>query len=215
MLTLHLVRHGDTLQAAEGIFCGDLDPPLTANGLAQAERVALAAKPLGVSALYCSPKLRARTTVAPIARVCGLEPKIEENLREISYGSWEGRFEAEIRREAGGHALRVSSPSSVRVNGKLISGPVLLSEGDEIGIGDRVLRYTRQPQPDALPVSTTVLVTESLELALREPEENPYSRFGSRPSAVALRNPMRAVAFVSSVIAAVAIATLVIMHRGP
>jgi predicted component of type VI protein secretion system len=124
-------------------------------------------------------------------------------------------FEAEIRREAGGHALRVSSPSSVRVNGKLISAPVLLSEGDEIGIGDRVLRYTREPQPDLLPVSATALVSESLELAPREREEDPYSRFGSRPSAVALRNPMRAVAFVSSVIAAVAIATLLIMHRGP
>jgi probable phosphoglycerate mutase len=99
MLTLHLVRHGDTTQAAEGIFCGDLDPPLTSTGLAQAELVARAAKPLGVSALYCSPKLRARTTAAPIARACGLDPMIEENLREISYGSWEGRFETEIRRD--------------------------------------------------------------------------------------------------------------------
>jgi probable phosphoglycerate mutase len=99
MITLHLVRHGDTMQAAEGIFCGDLDPPLTATGLAQAERVAQAVKSLGVSALYCSPKLRARTTAAPIARACGLDARVEENLREISYGSWEGRFEAEIRRD--------------------------------------------------------------------------------------------------------------------
>ena len=28
MLTLHLVRHGDTAQAAEGYFAGDIDPPL-------------------------------------------------------------------------------------------------------------------------------------------------------------------------------------------
>ena len=44
MLTIHLVRHGDTAQAAEGIFCGDLDPPLTEHGLAQAERLAQAGR---------------------------------------------------------------------------------------------------------------------------------------------------------------------------
>jgi probable phosphoglycerate mutase len=97
MLTLHLVRHGDTLQAAEGIFCGDLDPPLTDRGRTQAERVAEVAKPLPLSALYCSPKLRARMTAEPVARSTGLTPVIEEGLREISYGTWEGRKESEIR----------------------------------------------------------------------------------------------------------------------
>jgi probable phosphoglycerate mutase len=99
MLTLHLVRHGDTKQAAEGIFCGDIDPLLTESGVAQAERVARAVKPLGLSALYCSPKTRARMTADPIARVCELEPTYEDGLREIAYGAWEGRFEADVRRE--------------------------------------------------------------------------------------------------------------------
>jgi len=99
MLTLHLVRHGDTAQAAEGIFCGDLDPPLTESGRAQAERVARAAGLLGLSALYCSPKARARMTMEPIARTCALDPIIDDGLREIAYGRWEGRFEEEIRRD--------------------------------------------------------------------------------------------------------------------
>lgn len=99
MLTLHLVRHGDTAQAAEGIFCGDLDPPLLESGRAQAERIARAAKRLGVSALYCSPKVRARMTVEPVARACALDPIVDDGLREISYGTWEGRFEEEIRRD--------------------------------------------------------------------------------------------------------------------
>jgi probable phosphoglycerate mutase len=97
MLTLHMVRHGDTSQAAEGIFCGDLDPPLTDSGLAQAARVGVAAQSLGVSALYCSPRQRARMTADPVARVCGLQPVIDEGLREIAYGAWEGRLEAEVR----------------------------------------------------------------------------------------------------------------------
>jgi broad specificity phosphatase PhoE len=97
MLTIHLVRHGDTPQAADGIFCGDLDPPLTDHGRAQAERVALAVAPFGLVALYCSPKLRARQTAEPIARVSGLQLGIEDGLREIAYGRWEGLKESSIR----------------------------------------------------------------------------------------------------------------------
>jgi broad specificity phosphatase PhoE len=97
MLTIHLVRHGDTAQAQDGIFCGDLDPPLTEHGHAQAELVAKAALPLGLSALYCSPKLRAQQTAEPIARACHLQPVIESGLREIAYGTWEGRRESEIQ----------------------------------------------------------------------------------------------------------------------
>jgi alpha-ribazole phosphatase len=97
MLTLHMVRHGDTSQAAEGIFSGDLDPPLTVSGLAQAERVGVLARSLGVTALYCSPKQRARLTADPVARACGLRPVVDEGLREIAYGSWEGRTESEVK----------------------------------------------------------------------------------------------------------------------
>ncbi len=97
MLTLHLVRHGDTAQAADGIFCGDLDPPLIVSGLAQAERVGVLARSLGLTALYCSPKQRARMTAAAVARTCGLEPVIDDGLREIAYGAWEGRTEAEVK----------------------------------------------------------------------------------------------------------------------
>jgi probable phosphoglycerate mutase len=97
MLTIHLVRHGDTPQAAEGIFCGELDPPLTNHGRMQAERVGTAAASLGLTALYCSPKLRARQTADPVARATGLEPIIENGLREIAYGRWEGLKESDVR----------------------------------------------------------------------------------------------------------------------
>jgi probable phosphoglycerate mutase len=99
MLTLHLVRHGDTPQAAEGIFCGDLDPALTARGVEQASQLAPALMALGLNALYCSPKLRARMTAEPIIRACSLTPVYEDGLREISYGTWEGRHESDVRRD--------------------------------------------------------------------------------------------------------------------
>jgi probable phosphoglycerate mutase len=96
MLTLYLVRHGETEQSSEGIFSGDLDPPLTDRGRQEAERVAEVMQGLGLSAIYCSPKLRARTTTEPIARACNLQPILDEGLREIAYGRWEGRKEKEI-----------------------------------------------------------------------------------------------------------------------
>jgi probable phosphoglycerate mutase len=99
MLTLHLVRHGDTRQAAEGVFCGDLDPPLTDRGVAQAARAAEALKSLGIGALYCSPKTRARMTAEPIARACSLTPVIADGLREIAYGAWEGLSETDVKRD--------------------------------------------------------------------------------------------------------------------
>jgi alpha-ribazole phosphatase len=97
MLTLHLVRHGETLQAAEGYFAGDIDPPLTDHGRAQAEALGRIASKLELAAVYVSPKLRARQTAEPTLRACGLEAIVDDGLREIAYGAWEGRKESEIK----------------------------------------------------------------------------------------------------------------------
>jgi probable phosphoglycerate mutase len=97
MLTLHLVRHGETAQSAEGFYAGDIDPPLTEHGRAQAAAVARVAATLGLQGLYVSPKLRARQTAEPILAACGLQLVIEDGLREIAYGSWEGRKESEVK----------------------------------------------------------------------------------------------------------------------
>lgn len=98
MLTLHMVRHGDTPQSAEGVLCGDLDPPLTDSGKQQAQRVAEYAATLKIDAMYVSPMLRARMTMEPIAKACGRESSVQvrDGLREISYGAWEGRKETEV-----------------------------------------------------------------------------------------------------------------------
>jgi broad specificity phosphatase PhoE len=97
MLTLHLVRHGDTEASGDGVFCGDLDAPLTPSGLAQAEKVGALAAKLRPAALYVSPKKRALQTVEPAARLLKLEATVDEGLREIAYGTWEGRREVEIK----------------------------------------------------------------------------------------------------------------------
>jgi broad specificity phosphatase PhoE len=97
MLIVHLVRHGDTLQAAEGILSGDLDPPLTDSGRIQADHVARAFEPLALTAIYSSPKLRARMTAEPTALVARKTPILADGLREIGYGRWEGMREADLK----------------------------------------------------------------------------------------------------------------------
>jgi probable phosphoglycerate mutase len=97
MLVLHLVRHGDTAQSADGVFCGDLDPPLTSKGLTQADKLAHLTSKLSINAVYVSPKLRARLTAKPTLDALRLEATFEDGLREIGYGSWEGRKESEIK----------------------------------------------------------------------------------------------------------------------
>src|SRR5947209_1422553 len=96
MLSLYLVRHGQTDFSLANKFCGSIDPPLNATGLKMAE--ALAAKYGGEKwdAIYASGKLRARQTAEPTARRAGLDVRVEDGLREIAYGEWEGRAEAEV-----------------------------------------------------------------------------------------------------------------------
>jgi pSer/pThr/pTyr-binding forkhead associated (FHA) protein len=126
-------------------------------------------------------------------------------------------FHAEVRREAGGHALHISDSAPVRVNGRPVSAPVMLNEGDEIEIANLILRYTRQQLPDGVGAETAQRITSPVDVeapALQSRRVRSSSLEGLS-SAATVRAPMRAVAFVSSVIAAVAIATLLFLHRGP
>lgn len=63
---------------------------LSAEGRAQAERVAdaLAGRPL--AAVLSSPQPRARETAAPIAARHGLAVEIEPGLDELDFGAWQG-----------------------------------------------------------------------------------------------------------------------------
>jgi probable phosphoglycerate mutase len=99
MLSLYLVRHGQTDYSRENRFCGSIDPPLNATGMAMA--TALAARLGGErwEAIYASPLLRTRQTAQPTATRAGVPLLVEEGLREIAYGEWEGRAESEVERD--------------------------------------------------------------------------------------------------------------------
>jgi len=67
--------------------------------MAEALADAFAAEPW--EAIYASPLLRARQTAAPLAQRLGVSVGIEDGLREIAYGSWDGRLEAEVEQMEG------------------------------------------------------------------------------------------------------------------
>lgn len=96
---LLLVRHGATELTAEDRFSGAVGVDLSAEGRAQAARLAerLADEPL--AAVYCSPLGRTVETAAILAASHGLPLVHRDGLREMGHGRWEGltRREVEVR----------------------------------------------------------------------------------------------------------------------
>jgi probable phosphoglycerate mutase len=97
MLELYLIRHGQTDFSRENRFCGSIDPPLNEVGVRMAESFGAAYEKLKWEAIYTSPSQRARTTGGALAKRIGLEMTVDEGLREISYGEWEGMRHEEAK----------------------------------------------------------------------------------------------------------------------
>lgn len=97
MLTLYLIRHGQTAYNAEGRIQGWRDVPLDAVGRQQAHLLAARMTTLPLSAVYASPLARAWETADLIARACMLSPRADERLREYDMGAWTGLTFAEVR----------------------------------------------------------------------------------------------------------------------
>jgi probable phosphoglycerate mutase len=92
-------RHGRTEWNASGRFQGQLDPPLDAEGRAQAARTAphLAAALHGSTTLLVSSDLqRAVDTASALAPLIGVPVRVDERLREHGLGSWEGLTRDEV-----------------------------------------------------------------------------------------------------------------------
>jgi ribonuclease H / adenosylcobalamin/alpha-ribazole phosphatase len=87
---LIFVRHAEPAEEMRDRIYGRLDPDLSARGRAHAEALAsrLADEPL--AAVYSSPQRRALATATPLASRLGLEPVLEDDLREIDFGELEG-----------------------------------------------------------------------------------------------------------------------------
>jgi broad specificity phosphatase PhoE len=95
---LILVRHGETVHNVAGIAQGWNDSELSERGRRQVRALAERVRTYAPDALYSSPLGRARSTAEVIAEVTGLTVHTLEDLREMSYGRWEGQSFLDVRK---------------------------------------------------------------------------------------------------------------------
>ncbi|HVE73876.1 MAG TPA: histidine phosphatase family protein [Mycobacteriales bacterium] len=91
-----LLRHGRTADNHRGVMQGQLDTPLDEVGRAQAVAVATALAAAEPSQLVSSDLARARDTATALAGSLGLVVRLDERLRELHLGTWQGKTADEV-----------------------------------------------------------------------------------------------------------------------
>lgn len=88
------MRHGESEAYLDGrpfaLVGGQGDPPLSPLGLDQARWVCARLGTAGIDAIYVTTLRRTAQTAVPLAEQLGLSPRVEEGLREVHLGDWEG-----------------------------------------------------------------------------------------------------------------------------
>jgi alpha-ribazole phosphatase len=112
---LVLVRHAEPTDDARGRCYGTLDVELSPRGHEQARALAAALAATPVDAVVSSPRLRALATAEPVAAAHGLRVEVDERLRELDFGDFEGRAYEEIERsEPAIFRAWMEAPTTVR-----------------------------------------------------------------------------------------------------
>lgn len=82
----YLVRHGETAGNAAGLFRGDKDFPLNADGKLDAKNLGKFFRDIPLSAVYSSPRMRAQDTAHEIAAPHGLKVETLQNASSLNVG---------------------------------------------------------------------------------------------------------------------------------
>jgi|JFJP01.1.fsa_nt_gi probable phosphoglycerate mutase len=146
---LLLVRHGETEWNRQKRFQGQIDVPLNNNGHAQARRASEFLAKVKIDKAFSSPMLRPKDTALEIlSKHPHIKLELFDQLKEISHGLWEGKFEHEIEAEfAGQLALWQEQPETVQ-----------MPEGENLQqVWDRVA-VIWQKIVDSVPAGETALV---------------------------------------------------------
>lgn len=88
---LYLLRHAQSEYNEKGIFQGRLNSDLTPLGFVQARLSAQELLDKNIEVIYSSPQRRAYKTALTVADVLGLEVIVDERIREMSFGIYEGK----------------------------------------------------------------------------------------------------------------------------
>jgi glucosyl-3-phosphoglycerate phosphatase len=94
---LVVVRHGETLDNAAGIWQGLKDSELSPVGLAQADKAAPVVAAYQPELIVASDLARARVTAERLGEAAGMAVRLDPRLREIDVGEWQGVTTAQVR----------------------------------------------------------------------------------------------------------------------
>jgi broad specificity phosphatase PhoE len=179
---LLLLRHGETPLTPERRFSGTgADPGLSDVGRRQAQQAGGSAllRAAGPSQILTSPLRRCRETAEVVAAALGLPVEVDEDLREMDFGDWEGYTFAEVEQRYPADLAAWKQSSEVAPTGSTESFTDLLHR--VAGAAQRIT--TRSLSNTVLAVTHVTPVKALVAHALGAP---PASFFAMELSAAAL-----------------------------
>lgn len=152
MTRVLLVRHAETAWNRERRWQGQLDIPLSRDGILQARRIAeeLRRQREHPAALYSSDLSRAVDTARAIGAVLGLEPSLDPEWREMDLGRWAGLTREEIQRSFPDEWARIAAGADLPRGG-----------GESFGAFSRRVVGALQKLTEAHPQSDVLVVTHA------------------------------------------------------
>lgn len=116
MTRLILIRHGQTDYNSKNRYCGFSDPPLNAQGIWQAKRLADRLKDLKIDKAYSSDLKRAYQTAGIVFRDISIEKSAD--FREMNFGIFEGiGYEMIIEKYPDLYSEWINSPTKIKIPG--------------------------------------------------------------------------------------------------
>ncbi len=89
LVRLLAIRHAPV--AVEGIFYGQTDVPTRLNAAEAVSRIDQEVADFAPGTIWSSDAVRCREPAALLSTRLGVSHRVDERLREMSYGAWEGR----------------------------------------------------------------------------------------------------------------------------
>ena len=115
---VYLFRHGETANAHNICLNGHYDVALSDKGLEQARQLARALQDHPIRAVYSSDLQRTHNGARLIAEPHGLDPIVFPELRELSFGKWEGMSLIELNQKFPGEMdQRIKQTELFRADG--------------------------------------------------------------------------------------------------
>jgi len=152
-MTVILLRHGRSTSNTAHVLAGrsegvDLDD----KGREQAAELIDRVGQLPIRAVVCSPQLRCRRTIEPLAHALGVEPIVDERFAEVDYGEWTGRKLGDLVKEPLWAVVQAHPSAAVFPGGE---GLAQVQTRAVAAVRDHDARLTEQHGGDALWLACT------------------------------------------------------------